>query len=130
MSQVGKLTILIEAQTAKFESDLGKVKDQLAGLKGSAGEADHAFNFSEARGSLMLVEDAVGVRLPRHLNSLIAQIPGVGAAFAMILPIAGVLVAIDIIGKLIEKHEALKEAIRKAGEEAIATAVKNADLTK
>jgi hypothetical protein len=55
----------------------------------------------------MLLEEAVGVRLPRHLNRLIAEIPGVGAAFSMMLPIMGVVAAITIITKLVEKHDEL-----------------------
>jgi len=57
-----------------------------------------------ARGGLMLTEHLLGVPLPRHLNSLIAQIPGVGAAFATMLPIVGIVLAIELLGKLIEKH--------------------------
>ena len=66
----------------------------------------------EAKGGLMLTEHLLGVPLPRHLNSLIAQIPGVGAAFAAMLPIVGVMLAITIIAKLIEKHNEHLEVIR------------------
>lgn len=81
----------------------------------------------EAKGGLMLTEHLLGVPLPRHLNSLIAQIPGVGAAFATMLPIVGVLLAIEIIVKLIEKHEELKKAVMKAAEEVADMTVKQQD---
>jgi hypothetical protein len=48
------------------------------------------------------------------LNSLIAQIPGVGTAFASMLPIAGVLLAIEIIGKLIAKHSEAAEKMQES----------------
>ena len=112
MSEIGSLIISLKAETARFQQDLGKVKRDLNDLQGDASKTGESFNnIGEARGGLMLVEDAVGVRLPRHLNTLIAQIPGVGAAFAAMLPIAGVAVAIGIIGKLIERHNELEKAI-------------------
>lgn len=113
MSEIGSLLIRLQASTAEFQDDLGKVKQQLDDLANKSKETgdsmDHSFG--EARGGLMLTEDVLGVRLPRHLNNLIAQIPGVGAAFATMLPIVGVILAIDIIGKLIEKHREARAAM-------------------
>src|ERR1039458_5682732 len=132
MSEFGALIVKLQAETAEFRADMGKVKGDLDDLKDKSGEAGQgiAASMSDARGGLMLVEESIGVRLPRHLNSLIAEIPGVGQAFAMMLPIAGVVVAIEIVGKLIEHHNKLAEAIRKASEEATNNAVKEADQTK
>jgi hypothetical protein len=111
---------------------MGKVKSELADLGGKSQEAGDTMDrsFTESRGGLMLTEDMLGVRLPRHLNNLIAKIPGVGDAFAMMLPIAGILVFIEAIAKLIEKHEALKKAIQQAADEAANHAVKEADQAK
>ena len=111
MSEVGALIVSLKAETAQFRSDLGKVKADLDNLKGGAESAGSGIDFSmtKARGSLMLMENAVGVRLPRALNGLIASIPGVGVAFQAMLPIAGVLVAIEVVSKLVDAHEKLKE---------------------
>lgn len=128
MSEIGSLVVSLVADTAQFKDDLGKVQDQLDAL-GSKGESSGkalSSGMFEARGGLMLVEDAVGVRLPRHLNSLIAQIPGVGAVFANMLPIAGVAVAIKIVGELIEKHKKAEEAMRKVAEASSEAGVKGA----
>jgi hypothetical protein len=132
MSEVGALIIRLQAETAQFRDDMGKVKSELADLGGKSQQAGDTMDqsFTEGRGGLMLTEDLVGVRLPRHLNNLIAQIPGVGAAFAAMLPIAGILVFIEAIAKLIEKHEALKKAIQEASDEAANHAVKEADQAK
>jgi hypothetical protein len=118
MSEVGALIVKLQAETAQFREDMGKVKSDLDGLKDKSGEAGQGISagMGEARGGLMLVEESVGVKLPRHLNSLIAQIPGVGQAFAMMLPIAGVVVAIEIVGKLIEEHRKLEEETDKIAE--------------
>jgi hypothetical protein len=113
MSEVGALIIKLQAETASFREDMGKVKGDLDDLKDKAGDAGEGFDSSmkSARGSLMMVEESVGVRLPRHLNTLIAEIPGVGAAFAMMLPIAGVVLAGELIHKLVEGHKSLEDSI-------------------
>jgi hypothetical protein len=130
ISEVGALIIKLQAETAEFRSDLGKVKSDLNDLQDKGGQADGSFSFSEARGSLMLLEESIGVRLPRHLNSLIAQIPGVGAAFAMMLPLAGVAAAIAIVAKLIEAHEKLVLAQQKSADDTDNLNVKMNDQAK
>jgi len=132
MSEVGALIVKLRAETAEFRSDMGKVQADLDSLKGKSQETGEAMDhsFTEARGGLMLTEEVVGVHLPRHLNTLIAQIPGVGAAFSTMLPLIGVIAAIAIVGKLIERHEALAAAINKAAIEAGSQAVKEADQSK
>ncbi len=118
MSEVGALIVRLQAETAQFREDMGKVKSDLDDLKGGAEAAGGGVDVSmaKARGSLMLVEDAVGIRLPRALNGLIASMPGVGAAFEAMLPLAGVAVAIGIVAKLITAHAELKQKIRESGE--------------
>lgn len=115
MSEVGSLIIKLQCETAEFKNDLGKVKRELDDLKDKSKETGRSMDtsFTESRGGLMLTEDLVGVRLPRHLNTLISQIPGVGALFANMLPIVGVALAVEIISKLIEKHKAAQESMRK-----------------
>jgi hypothetical protein len=118
MSEVGALIIKLQAETAQFREDMGKVKGDLADLKGTSQETGGAmeYSFTQARGSIMLTENALGVHVPRALNTLLTQIPAVGAAFAMMLPLVGVFAAIEIIGKLIEKHRELKEQAEKTAE--------------
>lgn len=129
MSEVGALIIKLQAETAQFREDMGKVKSDLDDISNKGVQAGRgmAEGMAEGRGGLMLTEDLVGVRLPRHLNTLIAQIPGVGAAFATMLPIVGVFLAIEIITKLIEKHKEALEAAEKlhAAEMTFGTTVEN-----
>jgi hypothetical protein len=119
LAEIGSLQVNLTSNTAQFVDDLGKASDGLGNLKDKAGEAGEGLDKmgSHARGGLMLIEDAVGVRLPRHLNSLMVEaIPGVAAAFSAMLPLAGVAVAIKILGDLIEKHEKAIEAAHKLEE--------------
>jgi hypothetical protein len=108
---IGTLTVDLVANTASFTSDLDKAGTGLDNLGNTAKEAGKNIDFSmaEAKGSIALVGDEIGVHIPRHLQALIAEIPGVGLAFAEMLPIVGVIAAIAIIAKLIAKTEEAKE---------------------
>ncbi|HLX83815.1 MAG TPA: hypothetical protein VKR59_07945 [Terriglobales bacterium] len=112
MPVVGTLTVDLVANTATFTADLGRAGNSLEDFGKKANEAGDAMDFSmrEARGSMMLVGEELGIHLPRELRTLLAEIPGIGVAFATMLPIIGVVAAIAIVSKLIEKHrEALQE---------------------
>jgi hypothetical protein len=115
---VGTLTVNLEASTASFSGDLGKAAKSAEDFGKTASAAGERVEFSmmEARGGLAMMGEEVGVRIPRHLQTLIATIPGVGTAFATMLPLIGVIAAIGIIEKLIEKHkEAAKELAESIG---------------
>jgi hypothetical protein len=113
VSVVGTLTVDLVANTATFTADLGKAGNSLDGLGKSAAAAGETMDYSmrEARGSMALFGEEVGVHIPRHLQTLIAEIPGVGLAFETMLPLVGVVAAIAIIVKLIEKHKEATEAM-------------------
>ena len=62
------------------------------------------YSFREARGSIALVTSELGVHLPRELTMLLAHIPAIGAAFEVMLPLAGVFAALGVIGELMLKN--------------------------
>ncbi|MGA6988641.1 MAG: hypothetical protein WBZ01_21495 [Terriglobales bacterium] len=111
MPSVGTLTVNLEANTARFTGDLGKAAKSAEDFGRAATEAGGQVDYSmrEARGTTALLGEELGVHIPRHLQTLIAEIPAVGAAFAEMLPIVGVVAAIAIIGKLIEKNAEARE---------------------
>src|SRR5580704_3311231 len=95
---ISSMYVLLGLNTVDFQKGADKAK-KIADE--TAGDIDKSFgSISEGRGGLMLLEDAVGIRLPRHLNSLLAKMPGVAGAFSAMLPIAGVAVAIKVIAEL------------------------------
>jgi lambda family phage tail tape measure protein len=141
--QVGTLSVNLTAGTAAFESGMAKAgqtaKSTGKDIQSSFNQAAKAgkdfgesttVNMMEAKGSMMLLGEEVGVRIPRHLQTLIAQIPGVSAAFAAMLPLVGVLAAVGLILKVIEHHEKLAEAIRKTALENENLTIKQDDQTK
>jgi hypothetical protein len=116
MAIVGTLTVNLEANTASFSGDLGKASRSAEDFGRSASAAGQQVEFSmrEARGGIAMMGEELGVRIPRHLQMLAAEIPGVGMAFATMLPLIGVVAAIGIIEKLIEKHKEAAKAMAEA----------------
>jgi len=77
----------------------------------------------EARGSLQLLGDEIGVHIPRHLSTMIAKLPGVNTALAAAFSSVAVLALIEVVVKIIEKiaefqkhAQEAAQAIKKAGE--------------
>ena len=94
---------------------MGKVKGELDSLKGKTAETGAAMDHSmtDSREGVMLLGEEVGVHMPRALSMFVSKLPGVGAAMEMAFPIIGIVAVIAIIGKLIEKHQALQEELSK-----------------
>src|SRR5277367_2591507 len=113
MSEVGALIIRLQAETAQFRSDMGKVKSDLKDLEDDSQKAGRSMDssFVNARGGMLLTEQILGVRIPRAMNELLSRIPAVAGGFSTMLPIIGIVAAIAIVGRLMEKHEALVEAM-------------------
>ena len=109
-TEIGQVNVSLRLSMAQFKSDV-KEGASVASAATKQMADEMGGSVMEARGSLMLLSEEVGVHLPRHLQGLIAQIPGVGAAFAAMLPIVGVVAAIGVIEKLVAAHNAAKEAM-------------------
>jgi lambda family phage tail tape measure protein len=109
-TQIGEVNINLRMSLAQFKTDVKDGADAASTATRKIAD-DVGSNIGEARGSIMLLSEEVGVHLPRHLTSLAAQIPGVSAAFATMLPLFGVIAAGEVIEKLIEKHKQLKAAL-------------------
>ena len=124
MPVVGELVVNLKAQTASFTDSMGKTRQCFVDFKEDAAGAGQAMDFSmrEARGSLMVMEHELGVHLPREINTLIASVPGVGAAFQTLLPIMGVVFAAGLIYKFVEDN-------KKAAAQVAEAWTKNADTT-
>src|SRR5674476_196900 len=57
----------------------------------------------EARGSIMLLGEEIGVHIPRHLQAFIAKLPGVSTAMSAAFNSVAVLAMIEIVVKGGEK---------------------------
>lgn len=111
-SPISSLYVLLKLDQVEFQSGCdaaSKVAEK------TAGDIDKSFSsLSSGRGGLRLAEEAIGIRVPRALNNLISQLPGVSSLFTNLLPVLGIIVAIELIEKLIAHHNAMKDAMEAA----------------
>ncbi len=102
----------IESGMTRASQNVGQLDTALdeAGTTATVagGEIDEAMgkskvSISEARGEAMLLGEAFGVHLPRHVTSFIATVPGVGEALSAAFSATAILFVIDAVVKLTEK---------------------------
>src|ERR1017187_7456025 len=123
MPVVGELVVNLKAQTASFTDSMGQTRRVFADFGEDAKTAGRAVDFSmrDARGSMMLLGEEAGVHIPRELRTLIAELPGVGAAFAALVPIVGAAFAVGMVFKWVEANKKaaadLQAAWEKSGAE-------------
>jgi hypothetical protein len=98
---------MIERVTAAYAKMI-KAESDGAGGAGQMGYAAH-----EAKASLALMGEEIGVTIPRHIRGFITMLPGVGqaldSAFKAVAVIALVAVIYEVIKKMIELHRAVEE---------------------
>jgi len=63
----------------------------------------------------MLLEEATGVHLPRASRRSLPASVLLGLAFTAMLPILGVVAAIEVVSKLVQAHEKAATAARELG---------------
>src|ERR1700730_4661925 len=110
---IGEVNINLRMSLAQFKQDT-KAGTDAAGTAGKQIASDMGNSMGEARGAVMLLNEELGVQMPRHLVSLIAKIPGLSAAFATMLPLVGVIAATKVIYELVEAHKKAQEAMEMA----------------
>jgi hypothetical protein len=79
-----------------------------------AGEMKEQMN--EAKGSMMLLGEEIGVHIPRHVQTFIAQLPGVSKALSAAFSSIAVLAIIEVIIKIVEHIQAVKDKADKLAE--------------
>lgn len=57
----------------------------------------------EARGELGLIDEMIGVRLPRHVVSFVAELPGVGSALSAAFQATAIVFLLEALVKVSEK---------------------------
>lgn len=108
MPTIGTATVNLQAETASFKAAL---REAAATTRETAQEM--RASMMEARGSITLLGEEIGVHLPRHLRNFVATLPGVAplmsAAFSTIA-VAGLgVVVLDVAKKIYEFAKSLGE---------------------
>lgn len=113
--QTGNVVIVVKASLAQFKQDMTDGTG-VATRETKKMSSEIKAQVNEARGSMMLLGEEIGVHIPRHLQAVIAKLPGVGAAFSAAFNAVAVLAIIEVIVKIVEKINAAREAAAKAAE--------------
>ena len=113
------------AVTQKATSEMGGSFEK---LESNVDRAQHSVY--EAREAVTLLGEEVGVRLPRAVASLLARIGPLGAVLEVAFPVLGALALVDVVSKLIEKHEKYAQELRKSAEEETNLTIKDRDRTE
>lgn len=134
------------SDNARVQAIYVELQANIAQYKAAMGEATAATRqftqntraqMEEARGSIALLGEEIGVRLPRHLRSFVAELPGVAkamsAAFEAVAVIALISVVVEAGKKIYEFAQKNEEAAKKNAEawKGVAEPIRsiNAELT-
>ncbi|HEV2324563.1 MAG TPA: hypothetical protein VGS10_11490 [Terracidiphilus sp.] len=95
---VADLEVMLRANTAQLQKSMDDVKRKI----GEVGTQTRA-SMEETRGSIMLLGEQIGVRMPRELSRFVAGIKGVNTAMAAAFNTIAVIALIDVVVKAGEK---------------------------
>lgn len=120
--RVGVLQVDLVANTASFTGPLDKAGQS---ARKSSKDIQGAFNgmdFSDARGGLILIDELVGIHIPRHAAAFASQLPGLMQIAAAAMPVAAFAAIGVAIFNATEKGKEHEEELRKQAIESVATA--------
>jgi hypothetical protein len=86
----GTIRISLIANTASFDGPIGKSGQNAKNTARSIQESFNGIDLHESRGSLMLIDEMLGIHLPRHATAFAATLPGIQTALAAAFPLAAV----------------------------------------
>jgi hypothetical protein len=108
-------------QTAAFKAALGEATSETR--KFAAGMRAE---MAEAKGSIALLGEEIGVAMPRHLRTFVAGLPGVASAMSAAFDAVAVIALADFVYKAGEK---VVEFFKKSEDGARKTAAANGEFT-
>jgi hypothetical protein len=126
---IGEVNINLRMSLAQFKQD---VKDGTAAAGSATQDMSRTIgaNVTEARGTLSLLGEEIGVTIPRHLQTFIAQIPGVGTALNAAFSSVAVLALLELVVKLADKLDEFQKHAEAVRDKLEATGVLGADAMR
>lgn len=109
-AKVAAIYAELQLSTAKFKAALGEATNETRRFS-----AETRKSSEEARASIALLGEEIGVRLPRHLRSFVAELPGVGKAMSAAFEAVAVIALIDVV---VEAGKKIYEFVQKNEEAA------------
>lgn len=115
-AKVGQAYIEFKANIAGFKKALDE-----AGVQTERFRRKVNAEVGEAKGSMALLGDEIGVKLPRHLRTFVAGLPGVATALSSAFSVVAVIglgkVAYETGKHIIEYFQKVDEAAKKSAEQ-------------
>jgi hypothetical protein len=109
-AKVATAYIDLQMQTAAFKAAIGEATAETRKFS-----RQMKAEMAEAKGSIALLGEEMGVNMPRHLRTFVAQLPGVASAMSAAFDAVAVIALADFVYKAGEK---VAEFFRKAEEAA------------
>ena len=109
-AKVAELYAQLTLETAQFKKALGEATSETQRFS-----KQMRAEMNEAKASIALVGEQIGVNLPRHLRGFVAQMPGVAKAMSAAFDAVAVIALIHIV---VEAGEKVAEFIKKNEEAA------------
>src|SRR6266446_5272804 len=112
---IGQVNINLRMSLAQFKKD---VTDGTSAARTGTREmaSDMKTSTFEARGTLSLLGEEMGVHIPRHLASMLAGLPGVGPALQAAFSSVAVLALIEVVIKVAEKIAEFRKKAEEAAD--------------
>lgn len=113
------LKVVFSADTNSYTASVKAAKAELGGFEQSATSAGKVARqqFADARGTVMVLGEEIGVHLPRHVQAFVAKLPGaasaLSAAFSATAVIAIGVAVVDAGKKIYEFVKKNEEAAQK-----------------
>lgn len=104
-------TAVLAGTTADIKSMKASLDE--AGVAAQASGEATSYSMMEARHSVMLVGEELGVHVPRAVSSMIASIGPIGPLLAAAFPLLAAVALVEIIEKIVDHFNAAKEAAAK-----------------
>jgi hypothetical protein len=107
-TEIGNVNINLRLSLAQFSSDVKQGTE--AARTATKDMADTmSSNTQQAKATMALLGEEIGVTIPRHLRTFIAELPGVASAMSAAFNSVAVLALIEVIIKIIEKVQEWKK---------------------
>lgn len=112
---IGEVNINLRMSLAQFKQDTKQGTQEVSRNTQQMAKEISAQSH-EAKASLALIGEEMGVTIPRHIRGLIASVPGVGSALAAAFSSVAVLALVQVIVEVVRKIQEWREKTREAAE--------------
>ncbi len=116
-SDVGTIRISLVASTTAFDGPLDKSQQKARNAAKGIQDSFDGIDLSDAKAGLMVLDEELGIHIPRHVTALISQLPGLQTAFAAAFPLLAVVAVGKAIGDMVEKEQKHAEEMARQREE-------------